>query len=109
MARMGFAPLVLALASAPAWAQSSPNFGTGLQPAMERDPSKAYYRNFTIGESAWLEPESNISITTKVGPNVTAGLGIYGFRQQMNYAPVTARDLAVPKSRRAGVGITLKF
>lgn len=109
MARLALAPLFLLLLPAPVWAQSAPNFGTSLQRALEPDRPEAFRRDFTIGQPSWLEPENRISITARIGPNLTAGIGMYGHKRDKAQPSVTARDLSGPKSRRAGVGLSLKF
>ncbi|HXG81219.1 MAG TPA: hypothetical protein VNJ05_05415 [Sphingomicrobium sp.] len=110
MARLAHAPLFLIFVPASAWAQSSDNYGTSLQRALQSERSPAFSRDFTIGDSGWQEPQSQISITTRIGPNMTAGIGMYGpKRDRGQQGQVTGRDLNLPKSRRAGVGISLKF
>lgn len=109
MARLGFAPLFLIFLPAPGWAQATPSFGSGLQrPQSER--SEISRRNFTVGETQWDETDDRISISTQIGPNLTGGLGMFGQKRDKGYqGPVTGRELDLPKSRRAGVGFSLKF
>ncbi|HET9336941.1 MAG TPA: hypothetical protein VFO12_11120 [Sphingomicrobium sp.] len=110
MARLGFAPLFLILLPAPGWAQSWPNAGTVQQRATQPERSEIFRRDFTIGESRWDETDDRISISTQLGPNFTGGLGMFGQKRDKGYQkPVTGRELDLPKSRRAGVGFSLKF
>lgn len=110
MARLGVAPLILALLPAAAWAQPSESFKPGLQQPSRPSQSNASRHDFEIGETDWRESEERISISTKIGPNLSAGIGMFGYkRDRAHQAPVTARDLDLPKSRRAGMGISLKF
>lgn len=110
MPRLGFAPLLLILLPTPAWAQSSANLGTGPQRATQPDRSEVSRRDFAIGEAQWGESEDRISISTEIGPNLSAGLGMFGHKRDKGYQrPVTGRELDLPKSRRAGVGFSLKF
>ena len=110
MARLGLAPLFLILLPASAWAQSPADVGTGYQRVTQPGRSDTFRRDFSIGETQWLESDDRISISTEIGPNLTAGLGMYGQKRDKGYhRPVTGRELAQPKSRRAGMGISLKF
>jgi hypothetical protein len=110
MARLGFASLLLIVLPAPAWAQSSTTFGSGLQKATQVERSEVFRRDFTIGETQWNEADDRISISKQVGPNLTAGVGVFGPKREKRYQrPVTGRELDLPKSRRAGVGLSLKF
>jgi hypothetical protein len=109
MPRLGFAPLFLILLSAPAWAQSI-NLGSGLQRAAQPDQSEVSRRDFAIGETGWSASDDRMSLSTKIGPNLSAGLGMFGHKRDKGYQrPVTGRELDLPKSRRAGVGLSLKF
>lgn len=110
MARLGVAPLILALLPAAAWAQSSESSNPGLQQSTRPSQSDASRHDFAIGQADWRESDERISISTKIGPNLTAGIGMFGYKRDKAYqAPVTARDFNHPKSRRAGMGISLKF
>lgn len=110
MARPGFVLLFLILLPVPGWAQSSANVGSGLQRATQPDRSDSFRRDFTIGEIGRVESDDRISISTEIGPNLTAGVGLFGPKRDKNYQrPVTGRELDLPKSRRAGVGFSLKF
>lgn len=109
MARLGAVPLIAALLPAAAWAQSSESF-TGLLQSPKQSQIDASRHDFVIGETGWRESEERISISTKIGRNLSAGIGMFGYRRDRAYhAPVTARDLDLPKSRRAGIGISLNF
>jgi hypothetical protein len=37
------------------------------------------------------------------------GVGMYGLKSQTPYRPVTVEEVTAPKSRRPGVGFSLKF
>ena len=46
----------------------------------------------------------------RIAPGGTIGFGIFGQKpMSTTLAPVTGRDLALPKQRRAGVGFSLRF
>jgi hypothetical protein len=110
MARLGVATLILALLPAPAWAQSSESFQPGLQHLTRPSQPDASRHDFVIGETNWRESDERISVWTKIGPNLTAGIGMFGYKRERAYqSPVTPRDLNLPKSRRVGMGISLKF
>ena len=110
MARLGMVPLFLILLPAPAWAQSSANLGSGLQRMIPPERPDASRRDFAISETQWGESGDRISVSTEIGPNLTAGLGMFGHKRDKGYLrPVTGRELDLPKSRRAGVGLSLKF
>ena len=110
MPRLGFVSLFLILLPVPAWAQSSANLGSGIQRATPPDRSNVSRRDFAIGEAQWGESDDRISLSTNIGPNLSAGLGVFGHKRDKGYQrPVTGRELDLPKSRRAGVGLSLKF
>lgn len=108
MTRLGSAFLLFALLSPPAWAQSPTLIGPTSPQTTERPETVG--RDFAIGETQWAESEQGIRIGGEIGPNATAGLGMFGIKRIKDHqAPVTVRDFRTPKSRRAGMGITLKF
>lgn len=110
MARLGAVPLIAALLPAAAWAQSSESLTPGFLQSPKQSQIDASRHDFVIGETGWRESEERISISTKIGRNLSAGIGMFGYRRDTAYhAPVTARDLDLPKSRRAGIGISLNF
>lgn len=47
---------------------------------------------------------------TEVYPNTTVGFGMFGQKAEKSpHASSTVRELAIPKSRRAAVGLSFKF
>lgn len=46
---------------------------------------------------------------TEVMPNATLGFGFFGHKSAGALAPVTERELAMPKQRKAAVGLSLRF
>ena len=53
---------------------------------------------------------SRIIAGTEVLPNTTVGFGMFGQKVEKSpHASSTVRELAIPKSRRAAVGLSFKF
>lgn len=53
---------------------------------------------------------SRIIAGTEVLPNATVGFGMFGQKVEKSpHASSTVRELAIPKSRRAAVGLSFKF
>lgn len=47
---------------------------------------------------------------TEVAPNTRFGFGIFGLKTERSHrAPVTVREIGTPRTRRAGVGISVRF
>lgn len=47
---------------------------------------------------------------TEVGRGATFGLGMFGLkREKSEIAPTTVREINLPKTRRAGLGLSLSF
>lgn len=47
---------------------------------------------------------------TEIMPNVRFGLGFFGIKaERSRVAPVTVREITEPKTRKAGLGLSLKF
>ena len=47
---------------------------------------------------------------TEIAPNLHFGVGVFGLKSDKSpLRPVTAREIDVPKQRRAAVGFSLKF
>ena len=54
--------------------------------------------------------ESRIIAGTELFPNAMLGFGMFGQKAEKSpHASSTARELAIPKSRRAAVGFSFKF
>lgn len=54
--------------------------------------------------------ESRIFFGREVMRNGVLGVGLFGRKtEKALHSPVTARDLSIPKSRKASVGFSLKF
>ena len=92
--------------------------------ALAADPSEnpwrvrdkpATVRNFGIsgdpGTAHWERSDRSRMIAgRRIAPNGTIGFGMFGQKSTNSpLAPVTVRDLATPKQRRAGLGFSLRF
>src|SRR5881394_2355105 len=110
MARLVPIALFLVRSPAAAWPQSAP------------------IRDFSIPSEAWQAPtggqfrlrpntrnEANSSggptfAGTELAPNTMLGFGTFGLKRDRSYQPpVTVRDIATSRTRRAGVGVRLRF
>lgn len=53
---------------------------------------------------------SRIIAGTELFPNTTVGFGMFGQKAEKSpHAPSIARELSLPKSRKAAVGLSLRF
>lgn len=110
MARLGSVSLVLALLPAAGWAQPSGMIGPVLQDSSRLPEQQHPPRSFVLQRNVWPELPDRVQITAEIAPNTRAAVGMFGWKlDEHRQAPVTGRDFASPKSRRAGVGISLKF
>jgi hypothetical protein len=69
--------------------------------------------SFDIPDEANPNPKSfgsRIIAGTEIIPNAMMGIGFFGERAEKSaHAPSVARELSLPKSRKAAVGFSLRF
>ncbi len=112
MVRLLFA-LPFALLSLPAWGQNIPIIE---EPDRALAASQAGNRagqanpfKMPIGSES-STPDSHPFATTEIAPNARFGIGMFGYKQErFGMAPTTVREVNSPRTRRAGVGFSLKF
>ena len=109
MTRFVSVALIAAMGSSPAWAQSA-----GLSASNGNAGSNPSSSTYHVVDSANLPPvnrnESRIIAGTELAPNAIVGFGMFGFKSERSlHSPVTARDLATTRQRKAAVGFSLKF
>lgn len=69
-------------------------------------------RSFALSPGPSLSSEAfdRRKTYTEVAPNTRLGIGIFGLKTERSHqAPVTAREIGTPRTRRAGVGISVRF
>ena len=97
MARLAPLALGLVFAASSAWGQSTAN------PPV---PSQRY----ALPQSPDYVPETGrMWAGREIAPNARFGVGMFGLKKER--APgssVTVRDIEMPRTRRAGLGLTLK-
>jgi hypothetical protein len=107
MARLVPIALFLAVAPAGAWSQSAPIPGFSI-PADASRPSPD--GQFRLRSDSQTESSGPNFAGTELAPDTMLGLGIFGLKRDRSYQPpVTVRDVATSPTRRAGVGVRLKF
>ena len=101
----------IAMLSAPAWSQSTPIAPVSAPEAHQHGRSL----NFDMPDGA-TDPSfvaisgSRVVAGTELAPNTLVGIGMFGLKSEKSpHAAATARDLAVTRSRKAAVGLSLKF
>lgn len=109
MARLVPIAIMAMILSAPAWSQSTQIVANSAPEAHARPqnydiPDSAAYPSFG-GMSG-----SRIVAGTELLPNTLVGIGMFGPKAEKSpHAAATARDLAVTRSRKAAVGLSLRF
>jgi len=108
-------PIALFLFASPAWSQAT---SSGAQPIgadewQIAEKGRTFAREFQIGNFSNYELSgsgSQIFAGAEVSPKATVGLGMFGLKpERAQQMPVTARELGAPRTRRAGVGVRVKF
>jgi hypothetical protein len=110
MARLLLVTLAASLASVSGVAQSAEKPANPWQSPKEARPALTFDipdEEEAIGSSA---RGSRIIAGTEVIPNAVVGIGMFGQKtEKAPLPPVVARELAIPKSRKAAVGFSFKF
>ena len=114
MARLARVAWIALLLPAIGWSQPARNAATGLHEASRPTEPKLQSRHYGLprGVDRFGSDDADRSLFAgvKVAPNGSIGLGMFGLKAQPSYgAPVTNREIDHRRSRRAGVGFSLKF
>jgi len=116
MARVVPIALFLATVSGPAWLQAAPPGDRSIPPSAWRiseDRQAPARRNFQSTPFLGEEDDRSANLIfrgTEISPNAAIGLGMFGFKpDRAHQAPVTGRELGIPRTRRAGFGVRLKL
>jgi hypothetical protein len=111
MARSAPVALIALVFSAAGWSQSARAMATDrpeASPAEPRSPSRNY--GLPSGYRFDSRDAHGLFAAVEVAPNTRIGLGMFGPKASPSYgAPVTRREIDMRRSRRAGVGFSLKF
>ena len=114
MARLAAVALIALFLPAASWSQSARNNVVtrqpeASQPAMPQSPSR-HYGLPSGGYRFDSKAAHGLFAGVEVAPNTSFGLGMFGLKAQPSQgAPVTRREIDTRRSRRVGVGFSLKF
>ena len=103
MARLLPVALILALAPADAWAQPADT----VQPRDWRMPT---LNSFPPQFPSAAPFESRLVAGAEIAPNAGFGFGMFGLKPMARLqTSVTGHDVNAPRSRRAGIGLRVRF
>lgn len=110
MARLVAVALLISFSSVSGLAQAADRPASPWNGSVEPRPSLS----FNIPSDADLvgsrSTGSRIIAGTELLPNTTVGFGMFGQKAEKSpHASSTVRELAIPKSRRAAVGLSFRF
>jgi len=108
-------PIAAFLVASPVWPQATQSgthsIGTNEWQIAEESRTSAHefqtgnFPNYELSGSG-----SQLFAGAEVSPNAAVGLGMFGLKpERAQQMPVTARELGAPRTRRAGVGVRVKF
>lgn len=114
MARLVGVALITLFLPATGWSQPVHNIATSpyevSRPAEPKSPSRHYGLSGDGDHSRRSEDGHGMLASVEVGPNSRIGFGMFGLKPHASYgSPVTNREINTRRSRRAGVGFSLKF
>lgn len=106
MARLLSIAVLLGLGSSAGWSQT---FALPDPPPGQAPGARAFSLPDTDA-AAWHSQRDGMLAGTDVGPGATFGLGMFGLkREKRELEPTTVREINLPKTRRAGLGLSLNF
>ena len=106
MARLFPLALLLGLGSSAGWSQSF----VLPDSAADKTPGSRAFSLPETGPGFAGRNSGGMLAGTEVGPGATFGLGMFGLkREKSEIAPTTVREINLPKTRRAGLGLSLSF
>ena len=110
MARLVAVALAISFSSVPGVASAADKAANPWNGTEETRPAPSFE---IPNETDLVGPGTNVSriiAGTEVLPNTTVGFGMFGQKAEKSpHASSTVRELAIPKSRRAAVGLSFKF
>lgn len=110
MARLVLVAIVVALSSASGVAQAADASSNPWHGPKEPRAAPNFDIPNDIDVVSAATSGSRIIAGTELIPNTMVGFGMFGHKSEKSpLAPAVARDLAVPKSRKAAVGFSFRF
>ena len=110
MVRIGGIALILMALPAAASGKPAPGPSSPGKLAQPTEEVRAFRSMAITPTPSDFDFTDRIGLKTELSPTASFGIGIFGLKAERNrQAPVTVREIAAPKTRRAGVGISLKF
>ena len=114
MARLVGVALITLFSPATGWSQPVRDIATSpyevSRPAEPRPPSRHYGLSGDGNQFRRSEAGHGMLASVEVGANSSFGLGMFGLKPHASYgSPFTNREINTRRSRRAGVGFSLKF
>ena len=110
MARIVPIASMIAVLSAPAWSQPTPAVPISAPEAHHHGRTQNYDVPDDQQTSVGGGFGSRVLAGTELAPDTLVGFGIFGLKAEKSpHAAATARDLSVTRSRKAAVGLSLKF
>ena len=93
-----------------AWSAEPPAQAAPPKPEISA-PQTYSSRNFSLSPSSLsYEAFDGFNTHTEIAPNARFGFGIFGLKKERSReAPVTVREIGTPRTRRAGVGLSVRF
>jgi hypothetical protein len=108
--------LLLSILPASAWSQTNVDAAPVVSPkSWQTKMAEVRLPNFSLqgaGSVATAPPDSSTRMfaSTEVSSNAAVGFGLFGLKRERTILPhVTGYDASRPRSRRAAVGVRLKF
>lgn len=110
MARLVPIASMIAILSAPAWSQPTPVAPISAPEASQHGKAPNYDIPDDQVTSIGGGFGSQVLAGTQLAPDTLVGFGIFGLKAEKSpHAAATARDLSITRSRKAAVGVSLKF
>jgi hypothetical protein len=110
MARLVPIASMIAILSAPAWSQSAPVAPISAPAAHQQGRAQNYDIPDEQATSVGGGFGSRVLAGTELAPDTLVGFGIFGLKAEKSpHAAATARDLSLTRSRKAAVGLSMRF
>jgi lipopolysaccharide export system protein LptC len=115
MTRLVTIAMLLAILPASAWGQSTEDDTPVVSPSWQTKMAEVRPPNYSLqgaGSAATAPSGSSTRMfaSTEVSSHATVGFGLFGLKTERSLQPhVTGYDARKPRSRRAAIGLSLKF
>lgn len=110
MSRLVLVAIVMAISSTSGVAQAADAPKNPWHDSREPRPAPSFDIPDEVEMTATTANGSRIIAGTELIPNTMVGVGMFGEKAEKSpLAPSVGRELAIPKSRKAAVGLSFKF